>query len=293
VLPFLPRLAAAVFFTLSAIAPALAGGPLTIPDRWTQPAKPFRIVGNVYYVGTKGLAAYLIVDEDAGVILLDGTMPENAPLIEKNVAALGYKLGDIKIILNSHAHLDHAGAIAELKRDSGAKFYASAGDRPALERGRHEGDTTYAQAVFPAVKVDRTIANGETVALGGTRLTATLTPGHTKGCTTWSMTAMEDGRELAVIFPCSLGGGGNVLVGNKAYPDIVADYQASIAAMAGMKADVVLPAHPEAAGVLERAARRDAGEKDAFVDKALLQAIVAKSKAALEKDLAKQTKRKK
>lgn len=287
---FFLRACGATLLAACTFSSAGAGGILTIPDRWMQATEPFRIVGNIYYVGTKGLAAYLIADGKQA-ILLDGTMPQNAPLIEKNIARLGFQLSDVKIILNSHAHLDHAGAIARLKQDTGAVFYASAADRPALEKGRHDGDTIYAQAVFPPVAVDRVVKDGEVVALGDLRLTATLTPGHTKGCTTWSMRVVDGQRPLQVVFPCSLSSGGNVLVGNKRYPGIVEDYQRSLATVATMKADVVLTSHEEAADIMSRGARQQAGDKDAFVDPALLQRIVAKSKTGLAADLAKQKKR--
>lgn len=278
---------AAACIVVSFIHAAEARSPLRIFDRWKQPVEPFKIFGDIYYVGTAGLAAYLIADGEQA-ILLDGTLAENAAAIEKNIAALGFKLSNVKIILNSHAHVDHAGAIAKLKRDSNAIFYASAGDRWALENGAHDGDTTYAPASFPAVKVDREVRDGDTVSLGAVKLTATLTPGHTKGCTTWSTTASEGGRTLRVIFPCSLNSPGNVLVGNKAYPNIVADYERSFAIVDKMKADIALPAHPEAGEVLERGARRKDGDENAFVDPGLLQRIVAQSRAGFKADLEKQ-----
>ncbi|KOF16869.1 hypothetical protein AC244_20130 [Ensifer adhaerens] len=254
---------------------------------WSQPTKPFRVVGNIYYVGTKGLAAYLITSGKQA-ILLDGTLKSTAFLVESNITALGFKLSDIKIIVTSHAHFDHVAGVAQIKRDSGAKLYAIAADRWALENGLHDGETTYKRGTFPAVKVDHVLADGEVVALGDVSLKATLTPGHTPGCTTWSTSVTEAGRALKVVFPCSVTVAGNKLFGNRRYPGIVADFETSFDRLAAMKADVVLPAHPEFADVLGRAARRDAGEKVAFIDPDLLSQIVEKSRAAFKKELARQ-----
>ncbi len=251
---------------------------------WTRPVKPFRIVGNVYYVGTEGVAAYLITSGHRA-ILLDGTLDQNAPLIERNIAQLGFRLKDVKIILSSHAHFDHAGGIAQLRYDTGAQFYASAGDRWALEHGLHDSDTDYPRGHFPAVPVDHVVRDGESVALGGVRMTATLTPGHTKGCTTWSTKVVVPGRVLEVVFPCSVTVGGNILVGNRLYPGIVADYRQSFVTLGAMKADVVLTNHPEIADVLGREARARAGDRDAFVDPGLLHRIVAGARADFDTEL--------
>jgi metallo-beta-lactamase class B len=252
---------------------------------WTRPVAPFRIVGNVYYVGTEGIAAYLIVSGHRAV-LLDATLEQTAPLIERNIEQLGFRLKDVKIILNSHAHFDHAGGIAQLRRDTGAVFYASAGDRWALEHGVHDSDTDYARGHFPPVHVDHEVRDAEVVALGDARLTATLTPGHTKGCTTWSTQVVEAGRVLSVVFPCSTTVAGNVLIGNRLYPQIARDFPATFATLDAMKADVVLTNHPDSADVLGREARVKAGETNAFVDPGLLQRIVARSRAGFDKDMA-------
>jgi len=284
-MPTLPARAALAALLIAAAQPcARAAEPFAAPEAWLKPAAPFRIAGNIYYVGTQGLSAYLITS-GRQAILLDGTMAENAPLIEKNIIALGYKMDEVKIILNNHAHLDHAGAMAQLKRDSGAAVYASAEDRSALEHGRHEGDSDYAYLTFPPVAVDHVLADGETITLGDIHLTATLTPGHTKGCTTFSMPVTDGGRTLQVVFPCSITVAGNVLVGNRTYPGIVTDFEKSFARLGAMKADVVLTGHPEAADVFGRAAKLKAGDKDAFVAPALLGRLVGKAKTDFAKTL--------
>ncbi|MEW6643065.1 MAG: subclass B3 metallo-beta-lactamase [Pseudomonadota bacterium] len=286
------RAALAALLIAAALPMAEAADPFTVPPAWLKPVAPFRIVEGVYYVGTEGLGAYLITS-GRQAILLDGTMAENAPRIEDSIKALGYDIRDVKIILNNHAHIDHAGAMAQIKRDSGAAVYASAADRSALEHGRHEGDSEYAHLTFPPVAVDRVIADGETLTLGDIRLTATLTPGHTKGCTTFAMPVIDGGRTLQVVFPCSITVAGNVLVGNKSYPGIAADFENSFAKLAAMKADVVLTGHPEAADVFGRAAKLKAGDKDAFVDPALLGRLVGKAKADFAKTLKKEQAEKK
>ena len=277
-------------FAVAAIFAAISSAPMPVAAQenaaWTRPVKPFRIVGNVYYVGSEGLAAYLIASGHRAV-LIDGTLAQNAPLIERNIEALGFRLKDVKIILNSHAHFDHAGAIARLRHDTGAQFYASDGDRWALEHGEHDSDTDYPRGHFPPVPVDHAVRDGDVVALGGVRLTATLTPGHTKGCTTWSTRVKDSGRTLDVVFPCSLTVAGNILVGNKAYPGIAADYERSFATQGAMKADVALPNHPDFADVMGREKRARAGDKTAFVDPDLLRRIVSEEKADFEAALAK------
>jgi metallo-beta-lactamase class B len=251
------------------------------PTEWSTPVKPFRIAGNVYYVGTKGLAAYLILSSQ-GAILLDGTSAGNAPLIERNIEAVGVALHTVKRLVSDHAHEDHVGALARIKQDTGAEFFASAGDRWALEHGRVRGDTHYRPKPFAPIKVDHVIRDGEAMQLGDVTLTAHLTPGHTPGCTSWSTTVEDQGRHLDVLFLCSITVAGNVLIGNHAYPEIASDYRATFRKLATMKADIVLPSHPDLADVIERAARREAGEKDSFIDPKALQSLVADFRAAFE-----------
>ncbi len=264
-----------------------ASGAAGAEPSWTRPVDPFRIVANVYYVGSEGLSAYLIVSPQ-GDVLLDGTLAENAPLVERNIEKLGFKLADVKVLVASHAHSDHAGGLARLKQDTGARFWASAGDRWALEHGRHRGDTNYGVGTFPPVRVDHVLRDGETVRLGDIALTAILTPGHTPGCTTWSLPVAEAGRPLQVVFPCSTSVAGNILVGNRTYPGIVADYRTSFARLKTLKADVVLPNHPDMADLLGREARRRQGDANAFIDPGQLPKIVAATEHSFEAALARQ-----
>jgi len=274
----------ALFLALLTVSSAHAS-----PDEWSRPHAPFRIVGPIHYVGTEGIGVYLI-RTSAGLILLDGGPKEAAPIVEANIAALGFKLRDVKIIIASHAHWDHVAALAALKRDSGARLLASAGDRQALATGTPPSDTDYGVVHFPAVPVDGVLTDGKPVRLGDTAITPILTPGHTPGCTTWTMRVVEKGRPLRVIFPCSLTVAGNKLVGNKGYPGIVGDYRASFARLRKVKADVVLTAHPEFADVLGRGQKLAAGEPQAFIAPDLLQKIVTEQQQDFDEELAEQEK---
>lgn len=274
--------AAAAMLAAAIASPISAADP---PDWWT-PIKPFHIAGPIYYVGTKGLAAYLI-RSGQGSILLDGTLARNAALVEHNIQSLGVPLHQVRLLINDHAHADHAGALARIKRDTGARLLASAGDRWALEHGTPRGDTDYGVLRFPPVKVDGIVGDGQRVRLGELMLTAHLTPGHTPGCTSWSMTVQDGGVPRRVLFLCSITVAGNILVRNHAYPDVVGDYRATFAKLAKMQADILLTSHPEMADVLGREARREAGDADAFVDSRALPRLVAASRTDFEQALAK------
>ena len=257
------------------------------PPAWTKPTAPFPVIGPISYVGTEGLAAYLI-RTPAGAILMDGTMAENVPAIERNIAASGVNMRDVKLILLSHAHFDHAAGVAGLQRASGASLVVGAGDAEAMRTGVSPGEVTYQPTNFPPARVGRTVRDGDRVTLGGVTLTAIATPGHTPGCTSWSMRVVDQGRASDVLFLCSLTVAGNRLVGNRRYPAIVADFRGSFARLASVHADVVLPFHPEFADVMGRHRRQAAGAADAFVAPELLPRLVADARTAFDADLAKQ-----
>src|ERR1041385_5962610 len=212
------------------------------PESWTRAGAPFRIIGNLYYVGGEDLTSYLIATPQ-GLILLDGGSAQLAPVIQRNIEELGFKISDVHILLNSHAHLDHAGGLGYLKKLSGAKMIASEGDRPLLERwGR---DPQFGESLaFPAVHVDQIIHDDETVELGGVAMRAVLTPGHTPGCTTWTMTVTEGSRKYDVVFLCSTSAPERYrLVNNKDYPQIASDYDRSFARLKHLHCDIFLAAH--------------------------------------------------
>ena len=262
-------------------------------ESWTQPSKPFKVIGNIHYVGTAGLSAFLITT-DRGHILLDAALAETATQLEANIQALGFKLTDIKYLLNSHAHLDHSGGLAQLKRDTGALLVASEGDRSALEGGFYLGYEERAALKAPPVKVDRIIAEGETLELGGTKLTANLTPGHTRGCTSWSMPVTERGKVLRVLFFCSSSVALNQLVAPPQYPGIVADYEKTFARARTLQVDVFLAPHPEFFHMDEKRARLAAGGETSpnpFIDAKEFAAYIAASEADFRRQLTLQQER--
>ena len=272
------------------LALALAAPRVSLADdhpTWTQPQAPFRIVGNIYYVGSRGLAAYLITSPE-GHILIDGTVAENAPLIEANIKALGFQLRDVKILLNNHAHHDHAGALAQLKKDTGAQLLASPGDVWALEHGRPRGDNPVSQTPWPPAKVDRLLRDGEIVRLGPIALNTLFTPGHTPGCTSWTMELRERDASYHVLFLCSITVAGNVLVGNKAYPAIATDYRKSLERLQSYNgAEVVLTGHPEVADVIGRHESQLMGDPDPWSDSGQLSYMLDSARAELDQGLGK------
>ncbi len=176
--------------------------------KWNAPSAPFRIVGNVYYVGTAGLSSFLIADR-AGLLLIDGGLPENAPLIEANVRPLGFQPRNIRYIPNNHSHFDHAGGLAALQRASGGQIIASRGDRADLVAGSTIDRPELRR--FPAARPARMVAAGDTARVGRIALTTALTPGHTYGATSWSLRTVEGTHPLDVLFQSSLSVAGRQL----------------------------------------------------------------------------------
>lgn len=253
---------------------------------WNQPVAPFQIAGNIYYVGASDVTSYLITTPK-GHILIDSGFPETVAQIKDNVAKLGFKLTDVKFILNSHAHYDHAGGIAELKRLTGAKLLVSRPDERLFLNGGLKDPNFEDRFPFEAVKPDRLLSDGEKVKLGGTTLTANLTPGHTPGCTSWTTTTRENGRNLNVIFVCSTSSPGYRLVGNAGYPSIADDYAKTFERLKKMKVDVFLGSH---GGIynLEGKSKRVGGTVNPFIDLQGYRDYVAASEAAFRKKLEEQ-----
>jgi metallo-beta-lactamase class B len=253
---------------------------------WNQPAAPFRILGNVHYVGTAGIAAYLITSPK-GHILIDGGMAESVVQIAANIEKLGFKLRDVKILLINHAHWDHSGGLAELKRLTGARLLASAADKPGLEAGRLDYRPDI-QSAAPPVKVDEVIGDGTQINLGGNMLTTHLTPGHTKGCTSWTMPVLSGRDSLTVLFACSLTVADQPLTPGHGYDAAVSDFRATFARLKAMQADVFLGFHPGVFGFDEKRAKLEAGDAQAFVDPGELRQRVEAAEAAFDAELAKQ-----
>ena len=231
-----------------------------------RPVAPFRIAGNLYYVGAKEVCAFLITTPK-GHILLDGGFVETAPQIEQNIAQLGFKIEDVKILLNSHAHFDHAGGLAELKRKSGAKFIASARDADLLKNGGH-GDFRFGDRLaFPPVEVDQIVGDGESIEVGGQKVTAWLTPGHTKGNTTWTTRISEEGKTYDVVFAGSPTALDYQFVGKESYPGITADFEKTFITLKKLPCDIFLSDHGSFFSFVEKRARLGRGETpNPFID---------------------------
>lgn len=250
----------------AALVPVLAQKDPTSRS-WNQPVEPYRILGNIYYVGASDVTSFLIATPQ-GHILLDGGFEETVPIIRENVKKLGFKLEDVKILLHSHAHFDHAGGLAGLKKLTGATLYASAPEAPLLARGGR-GDFRFGdELTFPPVQADRTYEDGDTVTLGGVTLTAHLTPGHTMGNTSWSMKVEEGGRTYDVVFVGSVTiNPGVVLTNNPKYPNIAEDYAKTFRVLKSLPCDVFLAAHASFYGGLDKAERLKKGETpNPFID---------------------------
>jgi metallo-beta-lactamase class B len=258
------------------IFPALLFGQADETSRsWNQPREPFRIIGNIYYVGASDIAAYLITTP-AGHFLLDGGFVETAPMILSNIRELGFDPTDVKILLNSQAHFDHAGGLSELKHQTGARMLASQEDGLLLNSGG-KGDFYFGdKMLFPPVQVDETIRDRHAVRLGEINMTPVLTPGHTRGCTTWTTKAQENGHIYDVVFLCGL----TILpetqfVGNKKYPNIAADFRKSYEILKNLTCDVLLGAHGSYFHLEEKVVERNAKkDNNPFINPAELRDYV-------------------
>lgn len=233
---------------------------------WNKPVPPFQIAGNLYYVGATEVTSFLITTP-RGHVLLDGGFVETAPQIEHNIAQLGFKLEEVKILLNSHAHFDHAGGLAELKRKSGARLVASARDAELLESGGH-GDFRFGDTLtFPPVAVDQIIGDGESIELGGQKLTAYLTPGHTKGNTTWTTRINDRTKMLDVVFAGSPNTLDYQLVGKESYPGIASDFEKTLSVLKKLPCDIFLSDHGSFFGFEKKRERLIRGENpNPFID---------------------------
>lgn len=262
-------------------------------DRWMNgPAEPFKIVGNIYYVGASDVASYLITT-DKGHILIDGGFAETAPRIEKNIEKMGFKLSDVKILLNNHAHYDHAGGLKFLRAKSGAKLLANPEQAEALKRGG-KNDFAYENLLtFTPVKVDQVIKRKATVKLGGVKLKAIFTPGHTKGATTWIMSTKENGRKLRIVFQSSLSALPKYnLIDNPLYPDHAKDFRKTFAKLKEVESDVFLGSHAQFFKMKEKLAvwKKDRS-KNPFIDSESHRKFVARAEKAFLKKLAVQEKK--
>ena len=263
---------------------------------WTTPFPPFRIAGNLYYVGSADLGSYLIVTPK-GDILINSSFEQNVPLIQKSIETLGFHFNDVKILLISHAHNDHCAGAAMVKKLTGAKYFVMDGDVPVVESGG-KADFDYGakrENWYPPAHVDRVLHDGDTVSLGGTVLTAHKTAGHTKGTTTWTMDVpgvaeADAGRPLHVVIVGSPNvNPGYKLVDNKAYPQIAADYAEGFRVLKALPCDIFLGAHGSYFDLKEKYARWKAGDRNAFIGPEDYKGYTANRQQAFEDELKRQT----
>jgi len=275
-----------------AIVCALAAGRAEAQNAkdWTEPMAPFRIADNLYYVGSKGLASYLITTPK-GHILINSDLEASVPLLQDSVAKAGFKFADIKILLISHAHWDHDAGSAAVKQATGAKYMVMDADVPVVESG---GKTDFQynskpEWLYPATKVDRVLHDGDEVKLGGATLVAHLTPGHTKGCTTWTMKVNEGKKALDVVIVGSPNvNPGYKLVGNDQYPKIADDYRKMFKVLAALPCDIFLGAHGAYFGMDDKLAKLKPGAANPFIDPDGYKKFVAEKDAAFRAELDKQ-----
>jgi metallo-beta-lactamase class B len=223
------------------------GSAYQTPDAWRQPVAPVRIADHTWAIGTAGITA-LLVKTDAGALLIDGGLPQAADTLLANMRALGVEPGDLKLILASHAHGDHAGAIAAIKRATGAQLLNSAESAVLMADGGSNDIQFGDDILYPPVQTDRILHDGEVVALGTLRLTAHFIPGHTPGSIAWTWDDTADGKTRHIAYVDSLTAPGYTLIGNTRYPHIVEDFRHSFATVRALPCDVLLTPHADASG---------------------------------------------
>lgn len=261
---------------------------------WTQPHQPFRIFANTYYVGTKGISAVLIAS-DAGHVLIDGGLPESAPNITENIRALGFRIEDVRAILNSHAHSDHAGAIAELQKLSSATVFSSPEGAAALRQGhgsRNDPQFEFGDS-FPRVANTKVVNDGQIVRIGSLKVTVHYTPGHTPGGTSLSWESCEKDRCFNLVYADSLNAVSDdsfQYSGDPRYPTALQDFHRTLVRVESLRCDILISAHPEFSELWERVDSRNAGEEDALIDPSMCRRYVAAARERLEQRIASERK---
>jgi metallo-beta-lactamase class B len=259
---------------------------------WNEPVEPFRIVGNLYYVGASDITSYLFATPE-GHIVIDGGFEETAPQIRANIEKLGFKLRDVRILLNSHGHFDHAAGLAELKSATGARFLASAREIPLLARGGLDDPQFGNRFPFPRIYADGIVRDGQRVTVGGTSLVAHLTPGHTPGCTSWTTEIRDRGRTHRVILMCSSSVPESYrLIDNPRHPDAVADYRSHFAFLRSQRPDIPLGSHGRFFDLKGKIEKMRAGASiNPFIDPEGYAQHIAASEKRFEEAVAKQSAR--
>ena len=258
-------------------------------DAWNAPVQPFQVYGNTYYVGVKGLSAVLVTSPQ-GHILIDGAMPVSPQRIAASIRALGFKVEDVKLILNSHTHFDHAGGIAELQRMSGAVLAASPASAPALEQGmpgKDDPQIADAHGFPPAPKVRR-IRDGETLTVGPLAVTARFTPGHTPGGTSWTWSACEAGRCASIVYADSINPVSSDGYRFSDHGAVLADFEGSFKVLDSLPCDILLTVHPDNSDMWERLAKAGGKPHALLGDGGACKVLVGEARDALRERLAKE-----
>ena len=255
---------------------------------WNKPHPAFKIYGNTYYVGTDGLSSVLIASS-TGHVLIDGALSESAPLIVANIRSLGFRIEDVKLILNSHVHFDHAGGIAELQRLSGARVAASQWTADVMKKGAVPRDDPQFGAIRPIARVARveTLKDGDALSAGAVTITAHLTPGHTPGGTSWTWQSCENGRCLNLVYADSLSpvsADGFRFSRRKEYPN-AGDFERSFSFLDSAPCDILITPHPDASGLWQRLEERQS-RPDAFIDPTACRVLAETSRVQLKQRLA-------
>lgn len=261
----------------------------TPPEHWTQAQAPFRLHGNSYYVGTRGLSA-LLVTSDAGHVLIDGPLPQNAAQIAQSIRALGFRIEDVAVIVNSHAHSDHAGAIQELQQLSGARVVSSPEGAASLRRGRNaSNDPQFGlKDSFPPVQNVDSIADGEVLSVGSAKLRAHYSPGHTPGGMSWTWQSCEGDRCLNLVYADSLTAYSDDTFrfsGDDRSPSALNDFRRTLERVSKLPCDVLIVPHPEAVTLWARLERREQGDADALIDRGACEHYAAGALRNLERRL--------
>jgi metallo-beta-lactamase class B len=263
------------------------------PPEWTSPHDPVRIFGNTYYVGTYDLASILITSP-SGHVLIDGGVPEAVPQIERNIERLGFRIRDVKVILNSHAHFDHGGGIAELQRASGATVEALPWSAAVLRAGvpaRDDPQYGVLPPTFPAVASVKVIKDGDTVHVGALAMIAHKTAGHTPSGTTWTWRSCDGARCVEIAYVDSqtpVSADDFYFTHNTTYPAAIADFEHGFSVLEHLRCDILLTPHASASSLWDRIAKRDAGDSSALVDSTACSRFAASARERLAARIAKE-----
>ena len=292
--------AVAMSLSYAQSAPPLSADPpisCTDCEAWNAPQEPFRVFGNTYYVGVRGLSAVLI-DAGGSLILLDAALPQSAPLIDANIRKLGFRSENIALIATSHEHFDHVGGVAAFQRLSGATVVTSRPGSEALQTGAptpQDPQSGVKPPLFPVVNNLRVVKDGEIVQVASVQLTAHLTPGHTPGSTSWSWRSCEGERCLNVVYADSLNAVSSDefrFSGNGNRPSIVEEFRRSIGKIESLPCDIILSVHPGFTGMAQKLKiRSTGGTPDPFVDPEGCPSYAADMRRRLDARVAEETKR--